>query len=322
MTNAINKSLFAISSEQLDLKTEGAGSLYQRYLFAFLYSVLCKKQYTYVEQKIYEGHYIEQEYEEIVTLWKKIFSFLHVNIKTKSLKASEVSFELAYQKISELAQNEREKLLEAARAAFNYSVKEANLLPAMKLDRYVIAIHLRGFGSGDIDWFENYTFPWQYFNKDYGLPDNNPGYYAKLYANIVNKVFAECKDKVKILHIHTTINQLDLEYFLGLIAGDVKVVIIADSAPIAFLDLVYADVLIASHSSFSWLASLLRTKVTYIRADFRYFTTLSTKIIPEILYENHSLSSCVRIWCQKNLAYLKFYPIYYWNMLCSGLYKK
>jgi hypothetical protein len=50
--------------------------------------------------------------------------------------------------------------------------------------------------------------------------------------------------------------------------------------------LVLADYLIASHSSFSWLASLLHEGPNYIRQKFRHFVTPQTQTIEEVLYQN------------------------------------
>ena len=55
-------------------------------------------------------------------------------------------------------------------------------------------------------------------------------------------------------------------------------------APYSFLDLVFADILVASHSSFSWLALLLRNGPSYIRKGFRHFTTESTSTLDEVLF--------------------------------------
>jgi hypothetical protein len=74
--------------------------------------------------------------------------------------------------------------------------------------------------------------------------------------------------------------------------------------PKSFIDLIYADYLIASHSSFSWLASLLHKGPTYMRGNFRHFVTPETQFIEEVLHKNSGPFQTMWINLNMKLKYL------------------
>jgi hypothetical protein len=93
-----------------------------------------------------------------------------------------------------------------------------------------------------------------------------------------------------------------------------------EAAPKAFLDMICADILIASHSSFSWLALLLRSKKTYIRRGFRHFITLDTEVIDEVLYDDCGLMGKLIVFIKLKIAYFAFYPKYFFKLLTNGVF--
>jgi hypothetical protein len=138
------------------------------------------------------------------------------------------------------------------------------------------------------------------FSRDYGLPDNNPDYYSRLYANAVNQIVHKNAIENPVLHIHSTGEKNSFNQLLGLLDIKIKVEFFLNThPPKSFLDLVFADYLIASHSSFSWLASLLHKGPTFMRRKFRHFVSHETQWIDEVLYDN--VSGLQKLWLQLNM---------------------
>ena len=302
--------------------TEGAGSQIQRFLFAYLFCKAKNFQYAHVWGDRFTGHDSAISAGGIDQMWKDIFGLF----KSYSMANPPISkyfsdvdddeilynidFKRAYAFIERIGSEGINNLLGSVRQDFyastNYSGSKLR-----SDEEFVIGLHLRALSAGDT--FRSYdSLPWQYFNFDYGLPNNNPHYYSLLYANAVNKIsFHAPKNREVCLHIHSTGSESDFSELLMLLSPKIKVrLFLREDAPMAFLDLLYADIAIASHSSFSWLVLLLRDGPTYIRRGFRQFLTSNTFLIEEVLYKNGSYYANALIFIRIIFSYAIFSPKY------------
>jgi hypothetical protein len=142
------------------------------------------------------------------------------------------------------------------------------------------------------------------FSVDYGLPDNNHDYYSKLYANAVNSIVAEHSITKPILQIHSTGKEDSFKQLLSLLNPKIEVqFFLNEHAPRSFVAMIYADILIASHSSFSWLPMLLHQGPKYIRKNFRHFLPANTKIIEEVLMKDKNQFEQALIFLNMKLKY-------------------
>lgn len=321
-----------ITSRLSEAHIEGAGSQYQRYVFAYLYALDLEVEYLHLPNKHFKGHDPEGLNIDIGGLWGRIFLFLlnkdlevlasnYLNGEMQDdpgVCVSNVSFKSAYSHIAGLNKNRINKLIQELRIKFWEFNK--NQRPNFEGDEiFIIAIHLRAISLGDkltsID-----SLPWQYFNYDYGLPDNNPEYYSRLYASAVDSV-AKRVDKKIVLHVHSTGNPSDFEDFLSRIDPSISVKLFLDEiAPVAFMDMLCSDVLIGSHSSFSWLAILLRNKPSYIRKGFRHFLPENAFELREVYFDDESFLGSLPKKMSLLFSYLKFYPKYFYKLIVTRAY--
>jgi hypothetical protein len=292
---------------------EGVGSIYQGILFAFLLSRYLKKKFIYYEPSFYKGHY--KNIDEISTRWFIIFKFLnkykseeceHIesynNIIKKNIFDKEtiinIEFSDSYNILINLDRQILDKLINDLRVEFWSDLKDLNFFPRKK---YILAIHLRDLNNGDVV-IDKKSLPWQYFSYDYKLIDNNYDYYCKLYSSCINNILnTNLNDKFDIeLHIHTNANAKTLGPLIKKIDKriDVKLYINAP-VDITFLDFLTADLLIAYHSSFSWIATLLRVEPSFLRNKFRHIYFKNTEIISEVLYTQSNLFKNILIFFKK-----------------------
>ncbi len=278
---------------------EGAGSFYQRSFLAYLFAKNNKLHFINAHNQLSTLHYEPSEVELINTLWHKIFAFLgeYVDVDNslpdydstnqhRDHVIYNVPFRLSYEHLKNLEIHQREVLLQIARKDFYINIEKNFPELLKKSDDFTIALHLRDFSKGDPPKSIK-LIDWQMFSYDYDLPDNNPEYYARMFAFNINKIISEVKPIRPVLNLHSTGNKENYSYFLSLLNPEIKVnLFLNQTAPYSFLDLIYSDVFIASHSSFSWLALLLRDKPSYIRKGFRHFITTKTVILDEVLFTN------------------------------------
>lgn len=279
---------------------EGAGSFYQRPFLAYLFAIDNNFNFINTYNQLSSLHYEPSEVQFINSLWQKIFSFLgeciDIDVFPPDFDSTKnhddqtiynVPFRISYEYLQKLNIHQREILLDTARKVFYANMQQHYPELCRKNDEFTIAIHLRDFSKGDPPKSIK-LIDWQIFSYDYGLPDNNPEYYARMFAFNINKIISKVKPIKPILNVHSTGNKETYSYFLSLLDPDIKVnLLLNEPAPYSFLDLIYSDILIASHSSFSWLALLLRDKPSYIRRGFRHFITDKTQILDEVLFTDH-----------------------------------
>lgn len=298
---------------------EGAGSFYQRPFLAYLFARAKGYSFINATNAFSDCHYSESESEKIHADWEKIFGFLgskltfdpNIPTYTSSTKITKdqtyhIPFQESYSFLENLEAEKLNKLLDQARIEFFSNLERYPDLLPKKRGKTIIALHLRDLSKGDPIPSE-LLLDWQMFSLDYGLPDNNPKYYSELYANAVNNIVSECKIKSPTLHIHSTGKRDSFNSLESLLNPRIEVKYFLNAhPPSSFLDLVSADILIASHSSFSWLAVLLRYGPTYIRKNFRHFLPENTIIIQEVLFKNKSTWQKFLIWVRMKLSYYKF----------------
>jgi hypothetical protein len=309
--------------------TEGAGSQIQRFLFAYLFCRAKNFNYLHVWSDRFEGHDSVISGDNIDQIWKEIFGLFKSVEMTNNSTATyysdkddkshvySIDFKRSYEFIESMGVEGVNDLLVEARKDFYSSTKYLRSSLSSK-GEFIIGLHLRALSQGDV--FRSYdSLPWQYFNFNYGLPNNNPHYYSRLYANAVNNILSSVPTNQLIyLHIHSTGSESDFSELLALLTPEINVrLFLKEAAPIAFLDLLYADIAIASHSSFSWLVLLLRSGPTYIRGGFRQFLTSSTFIVEEVLYENGHYFVNTLTFAKMLFCYLLFFPKYCFTVLST-----
>ncbi len=299
---------------------EGAGSFYQRPFLASLVARSLGVPFVPANNPHSDCHYQSTDQQSIEADWEHLFGFLGNKISfpnalpnldpDQALAAGQVynaPFSLSYSYVVQLDAQALQALLQVSRTQFKDHLQAYPELLPPKEDGTVIALHLRDRSKGDPPFSIKTLLDWQMFSLDYGLPDNNPQYYSRLYAHAVNQIVSKYAIEKPILHIHSTGEEKSFKQLLSLLDNKVQVkLFLRTSPPQSFLDLVLSDYLIASHSSFSWLASLLHTGPTFIRGKFRHFVTPDTQIIEEVLYQHKNLLQKILISMRMKIAYFLF----------------
>jgi len=279
---------------------EGAGSFYQRPLLAYLYALAKGYSFTPLKNPHSNCHYQDKEGEKITQDWEDIFHFLgepsEPTLPIKRLDDSieltseylyHAPFDLSHAFLAKMDGAQRKVLLEKIQTLFKEHILKYPKFNPTKEEGTIIALHLRDRSKGDPKFSKKTLLDWQMFSIEYGLPDNNPDYYSRLYAHAINKIVSENVIAKPILHLHSTGEEKSFKQLFSLLDKKIEVkLFLSTHPPASFLDLVRSDYLIASHSSFSWLASLLHTGPTFIRGNFRHFVTPKTQFIEEVLYKD------------------------------------
>lgn len=299
---------------------EGAGSFYQRPFLVHLFARKNNLPFIRAMNKHSTVHYEKNNLDTIQKDWESIYRFLGephsflqpcqmLNIQSTLLtdKIYHVPFDEAYKLIANLDQQDRETLLDSSRKNFRANLKKyaPHLIPKRQ-NGTVIALHLRDRSTGD-PILSRHLLPWQMFSVDYGLPDNNPEYYAKLYAHAVNSIIKKHRITNPILQIHSTGKQQSFSKLVELLDPKIDIQFFLNThPPLSFVAMIYADILIASHSSFSWIPLLLRSGPSYIRRNFRHFLPANTQIIEEVLFKNKNPFETILIKLNMKFRYWLF----------------
>lgn len=307
---------------------EGAGSFYQRPFLTSLVAKQLKLPFINTSNRHSAVHYKTEDFQQINQDWENIFGFLgeiaplsqpcpsmDLGKPVIAEQTYHLPFDNAYAFLNSLKESEREQLLKSARLSFkaNLQTYAPHLIPATQAGT-IIALHLRDRSAGDPIPTRR-LLPWQMFSVDYGLPDNNHHYYSKLYAHAVNSIVTEHNIEHPILQIHSTGKESSFAYLSSLLDPKIKVeFFLNEHPPKSFIALTYADILIASHSSFSWLPMLLHTGPKYIRKNFRHFLPANTKILEEVLLKDKNLferafinfNMKIRYWLFKRMNLVRY----------------
>lgn len=299
---------------------EGAGSFYQRPFLAYLFAKHNNLPFIPAINKLSGAHYEKDSFDLIKKDWESIYRFLGephffsqpcqtLNIQSILLsdKTYHIPFYEANNFITNLDKLDREALLDLSRKNFKANLEKyaPHLIPKQQ-NGTVIALHLRDRSAGD-PIPTGRLLPWQMFSVDYGLPDNNPDYYTKLYANAISSIIKEHSITKPILQIHSAGKEQTFSKLVALLDPKIEIQFFLNAhPPLSFVAMVYADILIASHSSFSWIPLLLRNGPSYIRKNFRHFLPENTQIIEEVLYKNKNLFETILIKLNMKFRYWLF----------------
>jgi SAM-dependent methyltransferase len=215
---------------------EGAGSFYQRPFLAYLFAQHQGLPFIHTQNRHSDVHYSKSDALSINRDLANIFEFLGKPTVSEqpypclaldqpviAEHVYHLTFDTAYAFISSLDDLDRERLLASVRNLFrSHMAERANHLIPTKQNGTTIALHLRDRSSGDPTPSRK-LLPWQMFSVDYGLPDNNPRYYAKLYANAVNSIVAEHQITKPILQIHSTGKEESFRYLQSLLNPKIEI---------------------------------------------------------------------------------------------------
>jgi len=214
--------------------------------------------------------------------WRELFDFLLIGDSFKTLdlvQKENVSFYQVYKKFKSCDFAYKEELITSIRNLFQDNFRKYLL---KKDNAYVsIAIHLRC--PCDLETLNGIlTLPYQLFDQDYKIYDNCNSYYKLLYSGIINDIYSKHSNFKKVkLNIHSLCSNLILDEFICLLDPSIEITIHRNSAYLSFIDIIQSDYFIAGHSSFSYLALLLRESNTYIRSGFRHYVPSNVTIIKE-----------------------------------------
>jgi hypothetical protein len=297
--------------------TEGAGSFYQRPFLALITAQRLNLPFIHATNRHSDTHYKDGNFRLINQDWECIFRFLGkptafvqpcpsliLNNPVIAGQTYHLPFDAAYEFLNSIGTTERETLLEPIKKSFKVNLESnaPHLIPKHQTGT-VIAMHLRDRSSGDPTPSRR-LLPWQMFSVDYGLPDNNHSYYSKLYAHAVNSIVSEHSIATPILQIHSSGKECSFKHLISLLNPKIEVqFFLNEHPPKSFVAMIYADILISSHSSFSWLPMLLHRGPKYIRKNFRHFLPANTKIIEEVLMKDKNIFQRVLIHLNMKLRY-------------------
>ena len=273
------------------LSSEGAGSLLQREIFAYFAAEIMGYEFVGISNEFMLGHepnhitkeklnrdwgslrncignYIDKNQINI----QNIVSISSISCLSKAINYYSSLDEVFYLNINydishKIFKNQSDII--KAKLVNNFRTKIFNKL---NLDsKNYVALHIRCCSKAD-EVFGVDTLPWQHFNKDYGLHNNNQEFYHRLYRGVLFKIVKNFpKDIRPKLNIYSTCNSNELDIFCDSLKDnfDVKLVLNGYSFD-DFIALSSAKILISAHSSFSWMASFINPNCSYIRSGFRH----------------------------------------------------
>jgi len=297
--------------------TEAVGSLYQREVLAYLVSLKYYFKFTRSNLIFYKKHNLNFNNTRFNNLFKffnnskknlKNYKLINVsNIKEFKKKNCifNLPFRISEKVVSITSYKERTSLIKKFRKNFwKYNKK----LIVKNKDFQQIVLHIRNRSKGDTI-FGNSTLPYQLFNQDYGLPNNNPVFYKNWYISVVKKIIKENKNPPpKKIYICSTGNEKDfysLKKELNKICETILFLNVDEYK--TFKKMILADYLVLSQSSFSYLASLINNGKKYIRNGFRHPLSSDVEIIKDqqlmkITFLKHSYFKFL-----EKIAYLKLF---------------
>jgi hypothetical protein len=281
----MNKTLLSAKLDQGH--TEGAGSLWQRHLFTYFSSIILSQGFSLSNCSVSPLHEVKsQDLDELNADWSNIFQFLIQADASRSnflgqprdrvlrepsgrFRTTEVDWGWSYKIYETQTPEFRKYLVHRCRdemwSSIIYKPKQTHFDQS-----YVnVALHLRNFSKGDVVDVSN-SLPYQLFTVDYGLPDQNPKFYAWFYSTLLTTIAAKFGISNTKITIFSTGEQHD---FSGLLKSTRNLnvnLVLEGYTPDDFYHLCAADVLVSAQSSFSWLATFFNQGHKFIRAGFRH----------------------------------------------------
>jgi len=262
--------------------SEGFGSIFQSELFAYMYAKSKNTPFFRSKFKLYNGHVLNKSNREEDQY--DFFNFITSKLDNSKYDLVNIKFPDSYTYLSSLSVIEIRYLVDFVRAEYNAS----RLNKTYKIHNEInIAVHLRNISSGDVI-FSLDSLPWQFFNHDYGLKNNNPLFYANFYSEIVNMIIRQIPSDAKVITtIYSIGNYSDFDQIIKKINSPVLLKLnnhVLDD----FIELINSDYLVLAQSSLSYLASFLHTGPKFIREGFRHFTTSDTIIMNDNIVSDYT----------------------------------
>ena len=263
---------------------EGAGSLYQDYIAAWIMSRALGIGYGHIRPEYV--HHAESD-PEYVEKWEQMFGFLAatsvrsgfpvVSLEVQKPISPNLSYVLSSAKrFVDLNRPKFERVKNDLRQNFfqyvKYSPKKV-LWDSSK--KFKIALHLRNANRNDE--VLPYSLPWELFTYNYG-PNQNHQFYSRYYSTILNKIKDELGHENVDIHVFS---QGDAKDFEEIVATGATLHLDEVDALDSFWHFVHADVLVMAKSSFSYLACLLNPNVKIIRNCFRHYLPSEVAIVDD-----------------------------------------
>lgn len=287
-----------------DNKTEGAGSVYQHLLSAWIISRHIG--YDYYHRKPNYVHH--KEGDTFGDDWERIFHFLEMTScaevtkpvqKIKSLmNCNEINKNFSYDvsfMIKALDKIMHHCNLNELRDNFYQYMQYKPKQMLWKNENTIrICLHLRNSNKNDV-LFGNQTLPWEVFSMNYNVPNQNHEFYKKYYTNMLVQLRYIFMKRGKNVEFHI-FSQGDPKIFncFEEIGGFVHLDEV--SATDSFWHFLYADVFVMGKSSFSLLAGLLNRNIKIMRNYFRVTLPKETIFLNDDLCEvksNRSLDKLI-----------------------------
>jgi hypothetical protein len=271
---------------------EGAGSIYQSSLFAYIVGILFGiKYYHYpnlinpLGEKVHTVDF-EKEWESMFGMLgaqnENLAEFFHKEILVHYKFLSDyhsINYELVanidFQSAHSIIQDNwllyKEKIYPAILALFRKHNTYTPAVSYVNAEKFNITLHLRTHVPQDLPADQN-IMAWQSFNLSHG-DTLNTDFYSKLYSGLVNKLVAYAKQKSQKPIAINIFSRGEPSLFENLCNSlddscDVNLYLNSKAAD-TFLAFTEADFLICAHSSFSWLASHLNPNPSFTRYPFR-----------------------------------------------------
>lgn len=294
--------IFCTNYYEAEAWTEGAGSAYQREIYAYWLASLMGYSFHKLPFLLNSKHEVTNISQHISPfVWQEIFDFFGTQIspiefsRLNTQDLSFIPFRVAEHHLRLLEDLEWANLIKSFRQNFN----EHNRLQINReLNKHkspTIALHLRNWSQGDCV-FGDASLAWEIFSHDYGMPDQNHLYYSKLYSDLLlrlSKPYLEAGITPQILICSTgsyddftpllkllDVNHINYEMLLGRPAYD------------DFFTLVCSDIFVMAKSSLSYLASICSaSSQKYIRGGFRHRLPVETHIFKdeEVIYSSKQM---------------------------------
>jgi hypothetical protein len=269
---------------------EGAGSVYQSCLFAYIVSILFGLRYYHHPN--YVNTFDEATQEEFRTDWEKIFGlfrakgelleeFFHEEIfvhykfipKYQDINyglVANIDFHSAHAIVRENWDKYKAEIYLQLLTQYKKFNSYAPKIDYLKNQDFNICLHLRTRNPGDLPVEE--CGPWQNFDLSQGQKLNTE-YYSKLYSSLLSGLISSAKQQVNkrvVVHIFSKGEPSLFDSICSGISGADGINLnLEANATDAFHAFTNADFLICAHSSFSWLASHLNPNPSFIRRPFR-----------------------------------------------------
>lgn len=266
-----------------DYAPEGAGSMIQREVYAYLLALNDTASFVRTPFQIEYRHELDLHASHLCnSVWNLYFDFMNNSDRTvlstlvSAHNCRNISFVESKNRIDRLPQSTWKSCLEIFRLQFNLHNKLLlDQIRSNTSSKVQIGLHIRNYSAADTQ-IGAQSLPWEIYSVDYrkfGIKLNNPIFYANLYTSFVVHILAEHKihyDNVGV-NIYSTGNPEDFALLLyQLKRKNISSTLFLNRPSYQdFMEMVTCDYLILAKSSFSYLASLCASSTKYIRNGFR-----------------------------------------------------